>query len=536
VTADETTRDRLAKASRHFQAGEDDAAARECQAIIDEQPDQPDALGMLGVIKGKRGDAEAARALLLRANELRPGSPRLLNSLALACMNTGDLAAAERWLRGCLKRAPGFAPAWYTLALTKESQRDLHAAASCYERVLMLDPGIVEAWSNLAQIRERLNQLQLASEAADRALALDPANIMARMTAAQIDGRLSCHDSARARLESLLEDGNLTSTNEAIVRGRLGDTLDALDLPAEAFAQYAAANRLQARSSGAAYQIGEGPYSLDAVQRIAAAVDGLVGRVGGTPDNDSAGPFFLLGFPRSGTTLLDRMLSAHPEVLSIEEQETLVDAHRDFVMAPDGMERLRELTETTRAGYVDAYRRRVADATGRAAPVILDKLPLHSIFLPVIAALFPGARVIMVVRDPRDVCLSCFMQRFELNTAMAHFLDLEMTAEYYRVVMGLALDSLDRLPVRHRQVKYEDLVTAPEPILRDLVSFMGLGWDAAILEYRSGVEGSRIDTPSYRQVARPLYASSIGRWRRYVEQLEPVIDTLAPLVRRLGYD
>ncbi len=536
MTPDETIRKRLAVATRHLQGGDNSAAARECEAILDDHPDQPEALGMLGVLRGMSGDAEAAKILLLRANELRPGSPRLLNSLALACMKTGDLPAAERWLRGCLKRAPGFVPAWYTLAMTKEQQRDIHAAVACYERILTLDPGFVDAWSNLAQIRERLNQLQPAAEAADRALALDPANIVARLTAAQIDGRLGRHESARDRLESLLEDGNLSSTNEAIVRSRLADSLDALDRPDEAFAQYEAANRHQARSAQAAYQIDVGPYALDAVRRLAAAVDVLAGRIVETLEADPGGPFFLLGFPRSGTTLLDRMLSAHPGVVSIEEQETLVDAHRDFVMARGGLDRLADITESIRSGYVDAYRRRVADAAGRPAPVILDKLPLHSIFLPVIATIFPGARVIMVVRDPRDVCLSCFMQRFELNTAMAHFLDLEMTAEYYRTVMELALDSLQRFPVRHRQVRYEDLVAEPEPILRDLVSFMGLAWDPAILEYRSRVEGSHIDTPSYRQVARPLYHSSIGRWRRYAGQLEPIMETLAPLVTRLGYD
>ncbi len=536
VTPDETIRHRLAVATRHLQAGENGTAARECESILEAHPEQPEALGMLGVLRGMAGDAEAARELLLRANELRPGSPRLLNSLAMACMETGDLPAAERWLRGCLKRVPGFAPAWYTLALTKEQQRDLHAAVSCYERTLALDPGFADAWSNLAQIRERLNQLQLAGEAAGRALALDPANVVARLTAAQVDGRLGRHQSARERLESMIEDGTLGTTNEAIVRSRLADSLDALDLPDEAFAQYAAANRIQARTAEAAYQIDAGPYSLDAVRRLATAIDRLADHAVGTPEPETEGPFFLLGFPRSGTTLLDRMLSAHPAVESIEEQETLADAQRDFVLAHGGLDRLRHITEAVRSGYVDAYRRRVADAGAGRSPVVLDKLPLHSIFLPVISAVFPDARVIFVIRDPRDVCLSCFMQRFELNTAMAHFLDLELTAEYYVAVMELALDSLDRLPIRHLRVRYEDLVTDPAPNLRDLIGFMGLDWDPAVLDYRSRIEGSKIDTPSYRQVSRPLYRSSIGRWRRYEEQLEPIRETLAPLVSRLGYD
>lgn len=532
----ETIQDRLALASQHLREDNDDAAARECRAILADHPDQPEALGMLGVLRGKSGDPEAARDLLLRANELRPGNPRIVNSLALALLKTGDPTAAERLLRACLRRTPGFVPAWYTLALIKEEQRDIHAAVSCYERILTLDPGFVEAWSSLAQLRERLNQLQLAGEAAERALVLDPPNFMARLTAAQIDARAGRHDAARNRLRSLLEDGDLTPTNESIVRSRLGDALDALGLAAEAFAQYVAANRLQTRTSGAAYQIDDGPYSLDAVRRVAASVDSLSTRVRATPAATDDGPMFLLGFPRSGTTLLDRMLSAHPGITSIEEQETLVDAHRDFVLAGGGLDRLRDINEVTRSGYLDAYRRRAADAAGCAAPVILDKLPLHSIFLPVIATLFPGAGVIMVVRDPRDVCLSCFMQRFELNTAMAHFLDLELTAEYYRSVMELALDSLEKFPIRHRRVRYEDLVVDPEPILRDLLSFMGLDWDAGVLDYRSRVPGSRIDTPSYRQVSRPLYRTSVGRWRRYTEQMAPIMEMLAPLVARLGYD
>lgn len=536
VTPDDTLNRRLAAASAYLREGETDAAERVCTEILDDSPDQPEALGMLGVIRGMSGDAESAKALLLRANDLRPGNPRLLNSLAMACLRTGDLRAAERWLRGCLKRSPGFVPAWYTLALTREEQGDIHEAVSCYERILTLDPGFVEAWSSLAQIRERLNLLQLASEAVDRALSIDPDHLVARLTAAQIDGRLGRHESARGRLESLLEERTLGPTNEAIVHSRLGDALDALGHADEAFDHYSAANRIQARTTGSAYKIDEGPYSLDAVRRLADVVGELAGRLPPLAADLTGGPCFLLGFPRSGTTLLDRMLSAHPGISSIEEQETLVDAHRDFVMAPGGLGRLPGLDETARSRYQEAYRRRVADAAGGPAPIILDKLPLHSIFLPVIAAIFPAARVIMVIRDPRDVCLSCFMQRFELNTAMAHFLDLELTAEYYRQVMQLALDALDRLPLAHRRVRYEDLVAGPEPILRDLVSFLGLGWDPAVLEYRSRIEGSRIDTPSYRQVSRPLYQSSVGRWRRYADQMEPILGMLAPLVARLGYD
>jgi hypothetical protein len=278
------------------------------------------------------------------------------------------------------------------------------------------------------------------------------------------------------------------------------------------------------------------PYSLESVNRMTRFLGELEQWPCPDGSSDLPGPFFLMGFPRSGTTLLDRMLSAHPDVVSVEEQETLVDAQRDFLLPPHGTERLISISEDVRRTYEEAYRRRLADAAQQTAPVILDKLPLHTIFLPLINRLLPGSRVIFVVRDPRDVCLSCFMQRFELNTAMSHFLDLGTTASYYRAVMQLGLASLDRLPIRARLVRYESLITEPEPLLRELVSFLGLDWDPAVLRYREKLAGSRITTPSYRQVSQPLYRSSIGRWRRYAPELESVLPELQPLVSQLGYD
>jgi hypothetical protein len=115
-------------------------------------------------------------------------------------------------------------------------------------------------------------------------------------------------------------------------------------------------------------------------------------------------------------------------------------------------------------------------------------------------------------------------------------MDLETTARYYRAVMDLGLDSIERLSIDTRQVRYEELVANPEPILRELIAFLGLPWDPAVLNYRSHIRGSRIDTPSYGQVYRPLYSSSIGRWRRYAKELDPIQALLAPAVSRLGYD
>ena len=536
VTMETSIRESLRRAEACLRAGEHASAIRICRSILYQRPDDPEAHGLLGVLEGITGRPEAALQHLLRASELRPGNPGLINNLALAYMNTGDLPAAEQHLKACLRRNPGYAPGWYTLAIVKRRQGDIDAAVSAYERVLSLNPRHAEAWANLAQLRERLNQLELASEAVESSLAINPGNAMARLTASQVDGRLGRHESAINRLEDLLSERGLSATNEIVARGRLGDALDALGRTSAAFQQYREANRLQAELLPADGETTASPYSLESVNRMTRFLGEM--QHGSDPGESSgpSGPFFLMGFPRSGTTLLDRMLSAHPDVVSVEEQETLVDAQRYFLLPPDGIERLRSISDDVRGKYQEAYRRRLADAALQAAPVLLDKLPLHTIFLPLISRLFPDSRVIFVVRDPRDVCLSCFMQRFELNTAMSHFLDLGTTASYYRAVMQLGLASLDRLPIRARLVRYESLITEPEPLLRELISFLGLDWDPAVLRYREKLAGSRITTPSYRQVSQPLYRSSIGRWRRYAAELESVLPELQPLVSQLGYD
>ena len=526
----------LQAAAECFRRGDLPAAASACDAVLEQTPRQPEALALRGAIAGAQGDATSARAFFERAHQLRPDNPEIVTNLARACQKGGDPEAAARYLGHCVERYPQFAPAWYTLAITRQGMGDSEGAVRCYERLLRINPEYAEAWANLAGLRERLNQLDEAQTAVDKALALAPKNAMAQLVMAQIAARRGEHAKARRRLESVLSRGRLTPTNEAVARGRLADALDRLEQPVEAFAQYAAANELQAELSRKAPTLGQGQYARRNAQRIHGALDALAASAPAASSATADSPVFLLGFPRSGTTLLDRMLCAHPTIESVEEKPALVDVFGDFIQTPDGLERLPDLSDEQRASYGDAYRKRLSLEVKSNAAVLIDKLPLNTMFLPLIAHLLPNARVIFVVRDPRDVCLSCFMQRFALNVAMANFLDLKTTADYYRSVMDLGLDSLEQLPLRSYKVRYEDLVTDPEPVLRGAVDFLGQDWDPAVLEYRAGLAGQQIDTPSYRQVAQPLYRSSIGRWRSYESQLAPILEPLRPLVERLDYE
>jgi tetratricopeptide (TPR) repeat protein len=244
-------------------------------------------------------------------------------------------------------------------------------------------------------------------------------------------------------------------------------------------------------------------------------------------------PAFLVGFPRSGTTLLDTFLMGHRQTKVLEEFHMMGAAEKVLGNVSD-------LTSRSPAQLEQGRRAYFAELDRHADPsfpgLIIDKLPLNMLALPLIYSLFPDARVIFAQRHPCDAVLSCFMQSFTLNHAMACFLRIEDAADLYDVAMGVFTRSRDLLPLAVHTIVYEELISEPEKALRPLVGFLGLEWHAELLDHRSTARSrGAIGTPSYDQVTEPLSKAPAGRWRRYAKELAPVLPMLLPWARRLGY-
>ncbi len=244
-------------------------------------------------------------------------------------------------------------------------------------------------------------------------------------------------------------------------------------------------------------------------------------------------PAFLVGFPRSGTTLLDTFLMGHPDTEVLEEFHMLGAA--ETVLG-----HVAELPSGSPAQLEEARRAYFAELDRHADPsfpgLIVDKLPLNMLGLPVIYSLFPDARVIFAQRHPCDAVLSGFMQSFTLNDAMACFLDIADAADLYDVAMGVFTRARDALPLATHTLVYESLVADPEASMRPLIDFLGLDWRPELLDHRATAKSrGAIITPSYDQVIQPLSKTPSGRWRRYEEQLAPALPQLLPWAERLGY-
>jgi tetratricopeptide (TPR) repeat protein len=238
---------------------------------------------------------------------------------------------------------------------------------------------------------------------------------------------------------------------------------------------------------------------------------------------------FLLGFPRSGTTLLDTFLMGHPEVEVLEEKQLVGRAAGviggSMNLAGASMKRLRKARET----YSGLLRDLVPPEFDG---LVVDKFPLDMAAAPVIEAVFPRAPMIFAQRHPCDVVLSGFMQPI----GIVNFSNIESAADYYDAMMSIWTAAREAMDLNVHTVVYENLVADPEGTLRPLLDFLGLEWNDRLLDHRRTAKSrGTIVTPSYDQVTEPVNTRAVGRWKRYAEQLEPALPILLPWAERLGY-
>jgi len=245
---------------------------------------------------------------------------------------------------------------------------------------------------------------------------------------------------------------------------------------------------------------------------------------------------FVLGYPRSGNTLLENVLASLPGTAAIEEMPTLREADLAFLTEPAGLARFAQLDDAALATYRSAYWQRAGQALGRdpAGLALVDMDPLKSIRLPLIARLFPAARILLVRRDPRDVVWSCFRTSFALSNAAMDFTTLEGAALHYDALMRLTELALAKLPMAVLEVPYHRMVQDFDAMTREVCAFAGLAWSEDLRRFDRTARERGVSTASARQVRRGLFDGT-RQWEPYAAYLEPVMPILAPWIEKLGY-
>jgi hypothetical protein len=251
----------------------------------------------------------------------------------------------------------------------------------------------------------------------------------------------------------------------------------------------------------------------------------------------------LTGFPRSGTTLLEQLLDSHTDLVSSEERdfigrEVVHDAtagrgQTTILEALNGLS-IREI-ETLRTRYFAAMEYLLGEPIGER--MHLDKNPAYNVVIPLLLRVFPETRLVIALRDPRDVVLSCYLRYLPLNAVSVQFLDVERTAQRYAHDMTAWLKLRDIIDVPWCEVRYEDTVADAAHQARRALDMLGLPWQEEVLNYRERLHGKKhVTSPTYEAVAQPIHTRAVGRWRNYERILAPTFETLAPFIREFGYD
>lgn len=546
---------RVAEAFARHKRGEVQFAYGVYRQVLDEQPNHAAALHYLGLVAQQTGRSSEARELLQRSIEIDPVDPRAHNHLGQVWFALERRAEAVASFEQALALDPGHTDAMNNLANLIKT-RDLDRAIALYRRVLELRPEASHAAYNLANALQSDDQYGEAQLLFERAIQLDTDNHLAHHNLGvlleqqgRFDAAMTHYQAARrinpkharslARLlslrsyepdeqsvrdaEAMIASHRTAQPDQVRLHGGLGKHYERRNEFAQAFEHFSAANALSAAQS-APFDISRVRTYFDRIINTFTSAHFQTARPWGNP---TAQPIFIVGLPRSGTTLTEQILGSHPAVLTTGELPAISRIVRN--MWPPYPEPVATATAATLEDWADEYLRELhavaaghSDLTADSALRITDKFPLNFIHLGLIATLFPNARIVHCRRDPLDTGISCYAERFGLEddftTDLRHFgeyfLEHERIMKHWRAV----------LPTRILELRYEDLVADVEACSRTLVAHCGLEWDAACLAFQH--HERPIQTPSRWQARQAIYRTSVGRWRSYEQQLAPLIDLL----------
>ena len=562
------------RAARAYDHGALDAAERLCLDVLELAPTQVGALAVLYKIRSRLGPPRAAEALIRRIAALDPNDGWALNEITLLLLAKGLAEEAETHARNAIRIAPENPQAHnlmgmvmteahkpqvgeyhYRAALTHSSQRDpillanlawnlstqgrMTEARELYGESLRAAPDVPQTLLGWARTEEADRKFDAAAEALDRAERVAPDMPGVLLMRAVLLGRMRRADDALAvfdRIAARSPDGAL-GPNELLEKGRLLDRMECYD---EAWAAFVQGKQRARALTGHTYMA---DHAARLAQRLRQFF--VAGRLRILPRaglrEGAAQPLFIAGFPRSGTTLVEQSLSAHPRIAAGDElpliNEIVALLPRMFESPLGYPEALAELWMGDKREGLDNLRdyylqkvRQMGIPTADAA-WFTDKMPLNETHLGLIGLIFPASPVLHVLRHPLDIVLSVFSNHLTHGFFCAF--ELETVARHFVLIHDLVAHVRSEMALRYLTLRYEDIVDDQETSLRTALDFVGEAFHPRCLSFHENQRYAR--TASYAQVTEPLYARSRYRYRNYLKHLAPVIPILAPVIERLGY-
>src|SRR6516162_8920631 len=500
--------------------GRAEEAIRSYQRALAINPAVADAHYNLGIIYADLDNPHAAVFHYERAIALSPRSAEAHNNLANVLCRQRREQDAIRHYQEALRLKPRYADALRNLGDALQAEKRFGEAIACYRSALASEPDNTAIINRLASALLVTGQVGEAARNFEAALANNPRNIGVQLNYAAVKPFTETDPRLLQLEEIAAHEGALAGDQRIALHFTLGKAYADIGDGERSFRHLSLANGLKRQH--VAYDERETQMQLERI-RAAFSADVLRARSGGGDPSDA--PVFVVGMPRSGTSLVEQILASHPRVFGAGEVDDLAVTAAKFVGHDASVhpELAVGLSDAVLRAFGRNYVERMVSAAG-AKDRVVDKMPSNFLFLGLIHLALPGARIIHVRRDPLDTCLSCYSLLFSEGQPFAY--DLAELGRYYRAYDALMKHWRSVLPpASFIEVQYEDLVNDPEGQARRLVAHCGLDWDEQCLSFHETVRPIR--TTSLVQARKPIYADSIGRSRLYGGALDPLRDALA---------
>lgn len=473
-----------------------------------------------------------AQALCYSELENRGRSPRLLNMLGTCFVIEKNYNEALKCFQNALNEKINYGEAYYNIAQVYILNDQYEASLEFLQLAINSKENYIPAYKSYLEALELTNKIEemgeLLSSIHSSLLETDQ---YLKYFQGQYNFRKGNYDHAARHLSSVKSTAKYPLN--IVTHTLLGKTYDKLGRYHDAYIEFCDANKLVEKSK-VCIDLLPNEY-LKNLTRLNETLESTHYSLSNTSVNFDGSPVFLIGFPRSGTTLLDTILNAHPGVAVLEEKPML---HKVITQTDSfDINAILSLSSSKIQYLQDIYFKELTKfATESAEKIIIDKLPLNINHLPIILRLFPNAKIILAMRHPYDSILSCWMQNFQLNQPMANFTSIGRISRVYDLSFKIMEHSIRLFSPDIHVLKYENLIKDFKTEVTEIFKFLDLAWDEDVINYREKTaERGRIKTPSYTQVIKPINTDAKDRWVKYYEFIKTDLMQVRHWVRKWGY-
>tara|TARA_B110000438_G_scaffold301773_1_gene357572 strand:+ start:218 stop:1942 length:1725 start_codon:yes stop_codon:yes gene_type:complete len=550
-----------------FQSAEDNY-----KKVLEKDPNHFNTLYLLGTLYFQTQKFDEAKKKFEKSILIQPNHAELCNNFGATLIEMGEYEKSINYLQNAINVNPNYAQAYNNLGSAFRELKEFKKSISLFEKAIHIQPNLIDSYNNLGIVFKELGDFNKAILYFKKAIEFDAQNIRAHQNLMESYETLNQEkelNQAILNAKKFIKENPIVKLYECVVLYNLNkfseakDYLEKIsfndqDLKNEskrviilancydrigdynkAYNFFVKANDLSLKLRKVNFFDKNRYLKIIEDREIFFSKSDIKKWKILKPHRTKPDPVFLVGFPRSGTTLLDTALRSHPLIEVIEEKpivNKLIDSLNK--LSNKGLRNLESITENQveqlRKIYFDYLDSQIKNKNN--SKIYIDKLPLNIVYAGEIFRIFPNAKFIVSLRHPYDCVLSCFMQNFELNDAMANFTNLEDSAKLYDSVMRLWTRYLTMYKIKYCEIKYENLVIDFKPTVNSVLTFLNLPWDNSVLEYsKTAKKRKNIATPSYNQVIKPLYSHASGRWKKYEDKMLNINLALKKWVSKYNY-